>query len=80
MKRQEVKIQQRQPVIDGQYPPESVEDWLGRSENCNLSPGIGGFQTPDLFDERGFEGRMELAGDNLQHLGMRSVECGVWGL
>ena len=77
MKCKEVKIQQRQPVIDGQHPPESVEDRLGRSENRNLCPGVGCFQAPDLFDECGFEGRMEPAGDNLQHLGIRNVECGV---
>ena len=65
VKCKEVKIEQRQPMIDGQHPPESVEDRLGRSENRNLCPGIGCFQAPDLFDERGFEGGMEPAGDNL---------------
>jgi hypothetical protein len=40
-----------------------------------MAPGIGSFEASDQFDERGFEGRMKAAGDNLEHLGVRSEEC-----
>jgi hypothetical protein len=68
MEGQEVDIKQRQPMFDGQQSPETIENRFGRDDNRQPGPGVGRFNALDLFNERGFERRVEPSSDSLEHL------------
>src|SRR5512134_1843588 len=68
MEGQQVDIEQRQPMFDGQQSPDTIENRLGRDDNRQPGPGVGRFNALDLFNKRGFERRVEPSGYNLEHL------------
>ena len=68
MEGQDMQVEQRQPMFDGEQRAKTIGKRLGWNEDSNRRKRVSGLRAYEMINKSGFERRMESTGDDAEHL------------